>query len=113
MSKGPGHVMRRISEAIAAEPRRAFDVEELCRRVYPDADRFELKHRQAVIRAMRKLVLTRADLGLSADGRVTADGHYGAGRGRLILYRLDEPGAYEDYERRTWSAWYERHKSRA
>ncbi|WP_341632092.1 hypothetical protein [Sphingomonas agri] len=106
MSKGPGHVMRTIIAAIESEPGRAFDVDDLCHRVYPDLARPELKHRQAVIRAMRKLVLDRTDLAIAADGWKAG----APGVGRIILYRLSDQQSVADYERRSVRSWYEAHR---
>jgi hypothetical protein len=57
MSKGPGRIQRVISAAFTAAPDNAFTTVELCERAYPDdeEDRWEKKHRIAVVRAAKKM----------------------------------------------------------
>jgi hypothetical protein len=57
MSKGLGHVQRTILAMIEADPHGAWTVEEICRRVYPDASDVEKKHRVAAIRALQRMKL--------------------------------------------------------
>jgi hypothetical protein len=57
MSRGPGRVQQKISEAIAADPDLAYDIEELCSLVYPGINRAEKRHRVAVDRALKRLKL--------------------------------------------------------
>jgi hypothetical protein len=55
MSRGPGHVERAVSAILDAKPNAAFTTEELCRIVYPHAQRIAKKHRVAVLRAVSRL----------------------------------------------------------
>lgn len=55
MSRGAGHIQRRILAALAAEPHNAFTVEDLCDLLYPAVNRTEKKHRVSVIRALRSI----------------------------------------------------------
>ncbi|MBV9528199.1 hypothetical protein [Sphingomonas sp.] len=103
MSKGAGHVMRAILQVVDGEPDRSFDVDELCRRAYPDVAAIELKHRQAVIRALRRMVPLRSDLGLRADGYRPG----ARGTRLLVVYRLGNRKALAHSESRTWDSWYE------
>jgi hypothetical protein len=59
MSRGPGRVQKIITDLIASNPHGAWSVTELCKHIYPDA-RMEKKHRVAVTRALRKMVLPSA-----------------------------------------------------
>src|SRR5215469_10407302 len=61
MSKGPGRVERAISALFDAEPDSAFTTEELCERIYPGAA-IEKKHRVAVIRAAKNLMVRRPEV---------------------------------------------------
>jgi len=56
MSRGPGRVQKIIADLIASNPHGAWSVTELCKHIYPDAC-MEKKHRVAVTRALRKMVL--------------------------------------------------------
>ena len=53
MSRGPGRIERAIVDLIEKYPEGAWTTEDLCRLIYPTANRVEKKHRVAVIRAMR------------------------------------------------------------
>jgi len=56
MSRGPGRVQKLIDGLIASDPHGAWSVTQLCKHIYPDAP-IEKKHRVAVTRALRKMVL--------------------------------------------------------
>ncbi len=62
MSKGPGRIERAIDAILDAEPESAFTVEKLCERVYPDTNGVEKKHRVAVIRAAKNLLVRRPEV---------------------------------------------------
>jgi hypothetical protein len=100
MSAGPGHVMRTIMATIAANPRQAFTVDDLCDRAFPGANRIEKKHRVAVIRALDGIA-TRCDL----DGG-WARGRGWAGRPRLVVFqRCNRAAAVRHLESRNiWLA---------
>ena len=76
MSRGPGRIERAIEAAFDAEPDNAFNIEDLCERVYHGLNRVEKKHRVAVLRAMRAVVRRRPDL----------DCMIGEGLGRPVVY---------------------------
>lgn len=99
--------MRTILAAVDSEPGVAFDVDELCGRVYPYANRIEEKHRVAVIGAMRRVKRQRDDLDIANDGHIRASGSSAPGRGLLILYRPSNPDSAADRHRRTAAAVYE------
>jgi hypothetical protein len=61
MSRGPGRIERAVVAILDGEPDNAFTTEDLCRRIYPGANRIEKKHRVAVLRAAQK-VLERCDM---------------------------------------------------
>ena len=56
MSRGRGRLQNIITDLIASDPHGAWSVTQLCKHIYRDA-RIEKKHRVAVIRALRKMVL--------------------------------------------------------
>ena len=56
MSRGPGRVQKLIKGLIASDPHGAWSVTQLCKHIYPDAA-IDKKHRVAVTRALRKMVL--------------------------------------------------------
>ena len=55
MSRGPGRIERAIYELFDQHPEGAWTTEDLCRVIYPTANRTEKKHRVAVLRAMKKI----------------------------------------------------------
>ena len=55
MSRGPGRIERAIHDLFDKHPEGAWTTEDLCRVIYPTANRVEKKHRVAVIRAMKKI----------------------------------------------------------
>src|SRR5262245_35708943 len=57
MSRGPGHVARRLKAIFDRSPDGIFTTESLCLRVYRTA-RAEKKHRVAVLRALKTLART-------------------------------------------------------
>jgi hypothetical protein len=57
MSRGLGHIQRSILAALETDIDGAWTVSQICERVYPGIDRIEKKHRVAVARAIRKMVL--------------------------------------------------------
>jgi hypothetical protein len=61
MSKGPGKIERAIRALFDDNPDRAFIVEELVERCYPDANSIEKKHRVGVLRAAHKVVARDPD----------------------------------------------------
>jgi hypothetical protein len=54
MSKGPGHVERKLEELFKKNPKRPFSTRMLCLHVYPD-EKIEKKHRVSVLRALKRL----------------------------------------------------------
>lgn len=60
MSRGPGRVQRAIIAAFAAEPERAFTVQELAHLAFPE-ESIAKRHKDAVDRSLRAL---RDELGL-------------------------------------------------
>ena len=56
MSRGPGRIERAIYDLFADHPEGAWTTEDLCRRVYPTANRIEKKHRVAVLRAVKTIM---------------------------------------------------------
>jgi len=62
MSRGPGRVSRAIEAALKAEADNAFDIEDLCDRVYRGINRVEKKHRVSVLRAAKAIVARRPEL---------------------------------------------------
>ena len=63
----PGRVQKIITDLIASNAHGAWSVTELCKHIYPDA-RMEKKHRVAVTRALRKMVLPWGVLALRRQG---------------------------------------------
>ncbi len=57
MSRGLGHIQRSILAVLETDIDGAWTVSQICERVYPGIDRIEKKHRVAVARAIRKMVL--------------------------------------------------------
>ncbi len=55
MSRGPGRIERAIHDLFDQHPEGAWTTEDLCRVIYPTANRTEKKHRVAVLRAMKKI----------------------------------------------------------
>ena len=52
MSRGPGRIERAILDLFEEHPEGAWTTADLCRLIYPTANRVEKKHRVAVLRAM-------------------------------------------------------------
>ena len=61
MSRGPGRIERAIYDLFEGHPEGAWTTEDLCRLVYPAADRIEKKHRVAVVRAMKTILAKTGD----------------------------------------------------
>ena len=61
MSRGPGRIERAISDLFEEHPEGAWTTAELCRLIYPTANRVEKKHRVAVLRAMNKIIGKKGD----------------------------------------------------
>src|SRR5262249_50042354 len=61
MSKGPGHVERKLRELFKAQPFGAFSVGTLCLHVWPEltAAGVQHKHRVSVARAMERVEIAR------------------------------------------------------
>lgn len=54
MSRGPGHVERKLGDVFARAPQGVFTTDVLCRRVYR-VKKVEKRHRVAVLRALKRL----------------------------------------------------------
>ena len=54
MSRGPGHVERKLGDVFARAPQSVFTTDVLCRRVYRVKE-VEKRHRVAVLRALKRL----------------------------------------------------------
>ncbi len=70
MSRGPGKIERAIRQLMADKPTGAWNVEDLCERVYTDINRVEKKHRVSVLRALRRVVQDDADWCLWRSERI-------------------------------------------
>lgn len=57
MSRGLGRVQTIVRSMIADDPGGAWTIEQVCGRVYPQANLIEKKHRVAVLRALRRAPL--------------------------------------------------------
>ena len=55
MSRGPGRIERAIHDLFDKHPEGAWTTADLCRLIYPAANRVEKKHRVAVIRAAKTI----------------------------------------------------------
>jgi hypothetical protein len=84
MSAGPGRVMRTISAVIDSAGPDRFTVDDLCRRVYPEAEVIEQKHRVAVRRAMQNVAKRRRDCEVRPEWRRGAPGS-----SAFVLFRID------------------------
>lgn len=60
MSRGQGRIERAILDLFDKHPEGAWTTEDLCRLIYPTANRAEKKHRVAVLRAV-KTIMDKAD----------------------------------------------------
>ena len=56
MSRGPGRIERAIYDLFEKHPEGAWTTEDLCRLIYPTANRVEKKHRVAVLRAVKTIM---------------------------------------------------------
>ena len=61
MSRGPGRIERAIFDLFEEHPEGAWTTADLCRLIYPTANRVEKKHRVAVLRAMDKVIDKKGD----------------------------------------------------
>jgi hypothetical protein len=57
MSRGPGHVERRVEKLFTRNPTKTFSTGDLIAKVYPGLEWIEKKHRVAVLRAATKVAL--------------------------------------------------------
>ena len=85
MSRGPGWVERALVAAVAADPRHAVTVEEVCVRLYPTRGAPAKKHRVAVIRAGKTAARRGANIGYVSS--------FGPGN-TVAFYTADELEAY-------------------
>jgi hypothetical protein len=85
MSRGPGRIERAIEAVFDTERDNAFTLEELCERVYADANQIERKHHISVARAARNLERRRPEF----------QHYYGENLGNpLVFFRHDEVMSY-------------------
>ncbi len=68
MSRGPGRIERAIFDLFDKHPEGAWTTADLCRVIYPTANRVEKKHRVAVLRAMDKVMDKKGDRYRDWDG---------------------------------------------
>ncbi len=61
MSRGPGRIERALYHLFEEHPEGAWTTADLCRLIYPTANRVEKKHRVAVLRAMDKVIDKKGD----------------------------------------------------
>jgi hypothetical protein len=101
MSRGLGRIERALAAIFDSERDNAFTLEDLCERVYPDANQVEKKHRVSVTRAARSLARSRPEIQWMEGG--------GLG-GALVFFRRDEVMSYAMARLKALS--YERYRSR-